>query len=73
MIATNNLGGKPEEAVSNGKGKLFVNLEDQNQIAEVDMKNYTVLNRWPIAPGESATALLWIKRQTGFLQAAIIK
>ncbi|MEO5908034.1 MAG: YncE family protein [Ginsengibacter sp.] len=62
VIETIDLGGKPEEAVSDGQGKLFVNLEDQNQIAEVDMKNYTVLNRWPIAPGESATGLTLDKK-----------
>lgn len=62
VTATIDLGGKPEEAVSDGQGKLFVNLEDQNQIAEVDMKNYTVLNRWPIAPGESATGLALDKK-----------
>ncbi|MEP6927445.1 MAG: YncE family protein [Ginsengibacter sp.] len=57
VIATIELNGKPEEAVSNGKGKLYVNLEDKNEIAEIDMKTYKVLNRWPIAPGESATGL----------------
>ena len=62
VVATIDLGGKPEEAVSNGKGKLFVNLEDKSQIAEVDMKDYKVLNRWPIAPGESATGLALDKK-----------
>jgi YVTN family beta-propeller protein len=62
VVTTIELGGKPEEAVSNGKGKLFVNLEDKSQIAEVDMKNYKVLNRWPIAPGESATGLALDKK-----------
>ena len=57
VIATIELNGKPEEAVSNGKGKLYVNLEDKSEIAEVDMKSFKVLNRWPIAPGESATGL----------------
>ena len=57
VIATINLGGKPEEAVSDGKGKLFVNIEDKNEIAVVDMKNFTVLNRWSITPGESASGL----------------
>jgi YVTN family beta-propeller protein len=57
VIATVDLGGKPEEAVSNGKGKLFINLEDKNEIAVVDMKTFSVLSRWPIAPGEAATGL----------------
>jgi YVTN family beta-propeller protein len=62
VVATIELDGKPEEAVSDAKGKLFVNLEDKSQIAEVDMKNYKVLNRWPIAPGESATGLALDKK-----------
>jgi DNA-binding beta-propeller fold protein YncE len=62
VIATIDLDAKPEEAVSDGKGKLFVNLEDKNEIAEVDMKNYKVMNRWPIAPGESATGLALDKK-----------
>lgn len=62
VVATIELDGKPEEAVSDGKGKLFVNLEDKSQIAEVDMKDYKVLSRWPIAPGESATGLALDKK-----------
>lgn len=62
VVATIDLGGKPEEAVGDGKGKLFVNLEDKSQIAEVDMKNYKVLNHWPIAPGKSATGLALDKK-----------
>jgi DNA-binding beta-propeller fold protein YncE len=58
VIATIQLDAKPEEAVSNGKGKLYVNLEDKNEIAEIDMKAIQVLNRWSIAPGESATGLV---------------
>ncbi len=57
VVATIELNGKPEEAASDGKGKLYVNLEDQSQIAVVDMKTFKVLHRWPIAPGESATGL----------------
>lgn len=68
VVATIDLDGKPEEAVSDGKGKLFVNLEDKSEIAEVDMKNYKVLNRWPIAPGESATGLA-LDRKTNRLFA----
>ncbi|MEO5650585.1 MAG: YncE family protein [Ginsengibacter sp.] len=62
IIATIDLGAKPEEAASNGKGKLYVNLEDKNEIAEIDMKTFTVLNRWSIAPGESASGLAYDKK-----------
>jgi YVTN family beta-propeller protein len=57
VVATIPIGGKPETAVSDEAGKLYVNNEDKNEIAEVDMKNFKVLNQWPLAPGEGPTGL----------------
>ncbi len=57
VIATIPVGGKPETAVSDNAGKLFVNIEDKNEIVEVDIKAAKVLNHWSIAPGESPTGL----------------
>ena len=54
-----NVGGKPETAVSDGNGKIFVNVEDKNEIVVVDAKTFKVLNRWSIAPGESPTGLAY--------------
>jgi YVTN family beta-propeller protein len=51
------LDGKPEEAVSDGQGKLFVNLEDKSEIAVVDLKTFKVIARWPLAPGEGPSGL----------------
>ena len=51
------VGGKPETAVSNGMGKLFVNIEDKNEIVEVDLKKMAVESHWPIGPGEEPTGL----------------
>ncbi len=51
------LDGKPEEAVSDGRGKLFVNLEDKNEIAVIDLKTFKVIARWPLAPGEGPSGL----------------
>lgn len=51
------IGGKPETAVSDDKGRLFVNVEDKNEIAVVDTKTFKVINRWRIAPGEGPTGL----------------
>lgn len=51
------LDGKPEEAVSDGEGKLFVNLEDKSEIAVVDLKTFKVIARWPLAPGEGPSGL----------------
>ena len=57
VIHTIELDGKPEEAVSDGKGKLFVNLEDKSEIAVVDLKTFKVIDRWPLAPGEGPSGL----------------
>ncbi len=57
VVATVPLGGKPEFAVSDGKGKLYVNIEDKSQIAQVDTSKNSVLNTWPIAPCQEPSAL----------------
>ena len=51
------IGGTPETAVSDGKGKIYVNVEDKNEIAVIDAKTFKVLNRWSLAPGEGPTGL----------------
>src|SRR5579859_3547804 len=45
------LGGKPEFLAADGAGKAYVNLEDKDQIAVVDLKARKVLAHWPVAPG----------------------
>lgn len=44
-------GGKPEFLASDGTGKVFINLEDKDLVAVVDLKSGKVINRWPVAPG----------------------
>ncbi|HSY91678.1 MAG TPA: hypothetical protein VK812_09915 [Candidatus Binatus sp.] len=51
------LGGKPEFLASDGAGKVYINLEDKNQIAVVDIKARKVLAHWPVAPGGSPVGL----------------
>jgi DNA-binding beta-propeller fold protein YncE len=51
------LGGRPEFAVADGKGKLFVNLEDKSEILALDAHGLGVLHRWPLAPGEGPSGL----------------
>ncbi|HEV8505521.1 MAG TPA: YncE family protein [Chitinophagaceae bacterium] len=53
------VGGKPETAASDGNGKLFVNIEDKNEIVAVDLKKRTVVNHWSISPGEGPTGLAY--------------
>jgi DNA-binding beta-propeller fold protein YncE len=51
------LGGKPEYAVSAGDGKIYVDINDKDQIAELDARNATILRRWPTAPCTKPTSL----------------
>jgi len=72
VVATIPLGGKPEAAVSDDAGRLFVNLEDKNEIVVVDTKNFKVENRWSLTPGEGPTGLA-IDKSTKRLFAACEK
>src|SRR5438270_10249096 len=51
------LGGKPEFLASDGAGKVYINLEDKDQVAVVDMKARKVIAHWPVAPGGSPVGL----------------
>jgi len=42
VVGTLDLGGAPEQAVSDGKGHLYVDLEDKDKIAAVDAKTLKV-------------------------------
>jgi YVTN family beta-propeller protein len=57
LVATIPVGGKPETAVSDEKGRVFVNIEDKNEIVVVNMNTQKVEKRWSIAPGEGPTGL----------------
>jgi DNA-binding beta-propeller fold protein YncE len=57
VAGTIELGGKPEFAVADGRGSVFVNLEDKSTVVKIDGRKLTVLDRWPVAPGEGAVSL----------------
>ena len=45
------LGGAPEFLAADGAGKAYVNLEDKDSVAVVDLKARRVTAHWPVAPG----------------------
>ena len=51
------LGGRPEFAVADGKGTIFVNIEDKSEIVAFDADKLTIKSRWSIAPGEEPSGL----------------
>jgi DNA-binding beta-propeller fold protein YncE len=56
-IATINLPGKPELAVSNNAGRVFVNIEDKNEIAVIDSVASKVVTRYALGGGTEPTGL----------------
>ena len=62
IVATIDVGGKPEEGISDGDGKLYVNIEDKNEIVVIDCKTFKVTNHWSLAPGIAPTGLALDKK-----------
>ena len=57
VVGTIPLDGKPEFAVTDDSGELFVNLEDKSMIATINPAKLQVTARWPLAPCESPSGL----------------
>ena len=57
VLGTIKLDGKPEFAASDGKGEIFVNIEDKSELVAIDPNKLEVKSRWPLAPCESPTGL----------------
>ncbi|PYX39535.1 MAG: YVTN family beta-propeller domain-containing protein [Acidobacteria bacterium] len=57
VSGTIKLDGKPEFAVSDGKGEVFVNIEDKNELTVIDAKGLTVKTSWPLAPCDGPSGL----------------
>ena len=56
-VGTVPVGGKLEFGATDGAGRIFVNVEDKNQIAAIDAKALKVLARWPLAGCEEPSGL----------------
>ena len=59
MIKTVSVGGKPEAGVSDGKGRFFVNIEDKNEIAVVNVKTFKVEHHWSLQGGKEPSGLAY--------------
>lgn len=51
------LGGKPEDLVADGRGRLFVASQNKNEVVVVDTKAMKVLAHWPTLPGAQPTGM----------------
>jgi DNA-binding beta-propeller fold protein YncE len=57
VAGTVELGGKPEFAVADGKGMVYVNIEDKDEIIAFDSKALTVKGHMKLDPGKGPAGL----------------
>jgi DNA-binding beta-propeller fold protein YncE len=62
VLGTIKLDGKPEFAASDGKGEIFVNIEDKSELTAIDANRLQVKKIWPLAPCEEPSGLSMDKK-----------
>jgi DNA-binding beta-propeller fold protein YncE len=63
VIATIALGGAPEQPVADGKGMIYDNLEDTNEVIALDSRTLKIQSRWKVAPAGQPVSMA-MDRQT---------
>ena len=51
------LGGRPGMAVTDGAGRVYVDLQDRHEIAALDTRVLSVVRRWPVASCSGSVSL----------------
>jgi YVTN family beta-propeller protein len=62
-VETIDLGGAPEFAISDNKGKIYNNLEDKNSIIVIDSRMLKIIRNYPLAPCGGPTGLAFDKKR----------
>lgn len=57
VAGTVDLGGGPEFAAADGKGKVYINLEEQNEMVKIDPMALKLDAHWSLKPCEGPSAL----------------
>jgi len=57
LAGTVTLEGKPEFPAPDGKGHIYVNIEDKSEVMDIDAKALTVAHKWPLAPCEEPSGM----------------
>ncbi len=57
VVGTVPLSGRPEFAVSDGLGRIYVNIEDKSEVESFDARTLKPIATWPLAPGEGPSGL----------------
>jgi DNA-binding beta-propeller fold protein YncE len=69
VLATVPIGGSLEFAASDGQGRLFVNVEDKNEIAVLDTRARKVVKRFPLEGCDGPTGIVVDPRANEILSA----
>ena len=59
VAATVPLPGKPEFSIADGKGHVYVNIEDTNEIVEIDAAKATVSKKFSLSPCDGPSGLAY--------------
>ena len=57
VVRTVPLDGRPEFAVADGRGSIYLNLEDKSEVVRIDASKLSIEARWPLAPCERPTGI----------------
>jgi YVTN family beta-propeller protein len=57
VLGTIPVTGKPEFAVADGAGHVYVNIEDKSEQLQIDTQNLKVTAQWPLAPCQEPSGL----------------
>jgi YVTN family beta-propeller protein len=57
LVGTIPLDGKPEFAATDGKGMVYVNIEDKSELTQIDAKGAKVVSKWPLTGCEEPSGL----------------
>jgi DNA-binding beta-propeller fold protein YncE len=57
VVKAIDLGGAPEFPVADGKGMIYDNIEDKNEVAAIDTRALSVKANWPVAPGGTPVSM----------------
>jgi YVTN family beta-propeller protein len=59
VLATVPVGGSLELGVADGRGRLYVNVEDRNEVAVLDTRSRKVVTRFPLAGCDGPTGIAY--------------
>jgi hypothetical protein len=70
ILGTIDIGGAPEQAQSDGKGRIYVDIEDKDAIAVIDAQKMTMIGKYDISSKGGGCAGLALDTKNSILFAA---